>query len=349
MAASYPLTVPGPGPNVAAMGNRGAQSIPHESISFARRLPKPIVFVMAGGGAHGCVQWGLLQAIYETDIRPDALIGTSAGALTSAIVAEDPIAATHRLAYVWSQLDLDVLVGDSWLSMITAATRSKTSLVESTAEREALETILAARHFDELALPMAAVATDLATGAATALDEGALIPALLASSAIPGVLPPVEISGRRYIDGLASANLPARLAVERGAGSIVIFDTGSRAAAPVSTSATKVVARVNTILGASQRRSQLSAAAQQVPVVLLPTPSSMGPALDFRRTMRAASESYELARSFVHDLSNVGGRGKLTAGLYARPADLDLDPEVAKYENPIAVPTTAKSRDEDTS
>ncbi len=82
---------------------------------------------------------------------------------------------------------------------------------------------------------------EIATGKATALDSGDLIPALLASSAIPGILPPVTIGGRQYIDGLASANLPARLAVERGAGSIVVLDTGSRKQGPVSKSPTKVV------------------------------------------------------------------------------------------------------------
>jgi NTE family protein len=82
------------------------------------------------------------------------------------------------------------------------------SLAENTAEEATLKSILVARDFSELKIPTAAVATDLATGKATAFDSGPLIPALLASSAIPGMLPPVTINGRRYIDGLASANLP---------------------------------------------------------------------------------------------------------------------------------------------
>ncbi len=323
MADRIRVPGPGPGPGTDGIGIT-------KPLQLAHLLPKPVVFVMAGGGAHGCVQWGLLQALYETDIRPDALIGTSAGALTCAVVAEDPISAISRLTYVWSQLDLDVLVGDSWLAMITAATKRKDSIADSAAERDAIEAILAARDFSDLALPMAAVATDLATGEATAFDAGPLVPALLASSAIPGVLPPVTIDGRRYVDGLASANLPAKLAVDRGAGSIIVLGTGSRTRGPAATSAPKVVARVNAILNASQRQGQLISAAGEVPVLLLPTPTNMGAALDFRETLSAASASYELGRNFLFDLPQIAGKRKLTRGIYSRTEDIGGDVELEK-------------------
>src|SRR4051812_34512837 len=102
--ASAQLVVPPPRP--IAVRRRS------DLLRLTSRLPSPIHYVLAGGGAHGCVQWGSLQALAETDLRPDALIGSSAGALTGAIVAEDPVAAVHRLAYVWSQLDLQALLGD---------------------------------------------------------------------------------------------------------------------------------------------------------------------------------------------------------------------------------------------
>ncbi len=304
-------------------------SRPREPMSLIHRLPRPICYVMAGGGAHGCVQWGLLQALAETDIAPDSLVGTSAGSLTCSILGEDPLSALSRLSYVWSQLDLEVLVGDSWLAMLTAATKRSRSLAENSSEKETLEQILVARDFSELRVPTAAVATDLATGKATALDSGELIPALLASSAIPGMLPPVTIRGRQYVDGLASANLPARIAVERGAKSIIIFDTGSRAPTPISTSPTKVVARVNSILNSAQRRAQLAYASSRVPVLALPTPQNLGAALDFRGTMSAASTAYEMGRQFLFDLSRETSRAKLRPGLYARGARYDADPELS--------------------
>nr|MCH9814863.1 patatin-like phospholipase family protein [Actinomycetes bacterium] len=59
------------------------------ALELAHRLPKPIFFALAGGGSHGAVQWGSLQALAETDITPDALVGSSAGALTGSVIAED--------------------------------------------------------------------------------------------------------------------------------------------------------------------------------------------------------------------------------------------------------------------
>lgn len=319
-----------------------ADLTPREPMKLAHHLPHPVAYVMAGGGAHGSVQWGLLQALAETDISPDVLIGTSAGSLTCSILGEDPLSALSRLSYVWSQLDIEVLVGDSWMAMLSAARKKSESLAENASERAMLEDVLVARDFSELRIPTAAVATDLATGKATAFDSGPLIPALLASSAIPGMLPPVTINGRRYVDGLASANLPARLAVERGAKSIVVLDTGSREPAPISTSATKVVARVNNILNARQRRAQLAYSSSHVPVLVLPTPQNLGAALDFRGTMTAASSAYELARQFLFDVTAMSGRSKFSPGLYARPGPYVTDPDLSQFLVGVE-PTAAQS------
>lgn len=304
-------------------------------LAIAKLLASPVTFALAGGGAHGCVQWGLLQSLAETDIRADALIGTSAGALTGAIMAEDAVAGLTRLTYVWSQLDLQDVIGDDWLSIVRSATSGDTALVDSAAEAEALESILAARSFAELDVPFAAVATDLATGRAVAHDEGELIPALLASSAIPGVLPPVSIEGRDYIDGLASANLPAKLAVHRGAGTVVVLGTGSRTVpADVSSSAAKVASRVNTILGDAQRRAQLCTAGRLVAVLVLPTPADLGRAMDFSGTIKAAAKAYELGRDYLADLAQQYGK-TLEPGLYARPSEVAMDPEALELLRPV--------------
>lgn len=320
-----------PGPRSAA-----TSTLP-SPLRLARLLPSPTFFVLAGGGAHGAVQWGSLQALAETDVSPDQLIGTSAGALTAAVFAEDPISATTRLAYVWGQVRLDVLLGDSWMSMLKAATRRRRSLADNSAELAAIEAIMHARDFAELRLPMAAVATDLATGAPVAFDNGDLTSALLASSAIPGVLPPVLRNGAYYVDGLASANLPARLAVDRGANSIIILDTGSRAPTPVGTTPAKVVPRVNRILNAAQRRAQVLYACAHVPTVVLPTPTNLGPALDFRDTQRAGARAYELGRDFLADLAHATRRRRsaLKPGLYARPDSWATDSELAPHLTPV--------------
>ena len=91
---------------------------------LARLLPKPVHFVMAGGGSHGAVQWGALQALDQTDLCPDAIIGTSAGALTGSILAEDLASGVHRIAYVWGQINMSFLVGEKWLTRGITQVRS---------------------------------------------------------------------------------------------------------------------------------------------------------------------------------------------------------------------------------
>lgn len=322
------LNIPAPG---IARGNR-----PFSLLGLNARLPRPLSFVMAGGGAHGSVQWGALQAMAETDVRPDLLVGTSVGAMTAAVYAEDPVSAATRLGYIWNQLDVSHLVGDSWVALLTAATKRQRSLADSSAAREAIAQAVTARDFTQLRLPMAAVATDLATGEAVALDSGPLLDALMASSAIPGLMPPVTIADRMLVDGLASANLPASIAVDRGAKAVIVFDTGARADAAPARSPVKLVSRINAILNANQRRAQLAYAASRVPVILLPTPGDLSGALDFRSATSHAAETYQIVRQFLTDLSAQQDHHRLRPGLYARDDDpLATDLDLASRHVPI--------------
>lgn len=305
-------------------------------VPLARLLPKPVFYVLAGGGAHGAVQWGALQALAQTDLAPDFIMGTSAGALSGSIYAEDPQSGVARLAYVWAQMSMSYLVGDKWWSKGITQVRSR-SLVGNTIEEATLNSILQTDKIEDLAIPFAAVATDLASGRPHVFDSGPLVPALLASSAIPGVLPPVEIDGRPFCDGLASANLPAVPAVQRGAGSIVVLDTGARAAGEVATTPTRVLSRVGGIMAASQRRRQLRDAAARVPVLLLPTPNDLGGSLEFGDTMRSAAATYRMTRSFLTDLClQQSRRRKLPVGLYARPDDHGLSEDLQPLLKPVS-------------
>jgi NTE family protein len=296
-------------------------------------LPKPVYYVLAGGGAHGSVQWGALQALAQTDLAADFIMGTSAGALSGSILAEDPESGVARLAYVWAQLDMSYLVGDKWWSKGITQVRSR-SLVGNTIEAATLNSILHTDKIEDLHVPFAAVATDLASGRPHVFDKGPLVPALLASSAIPGVLPPVEIEGRPYCDGLASANLPAVPAVRHGAASIVVLDTGARQAGETAKTPARVLSRVGGIMAASQRRRQLREAATRVPVLLLPTPNDLAGSLEFSDTMRSAAVTYSMTRAFLADLS-LQYKRRLPVGLYARPDDHGLSDDLQPLLKPV--------------
>ncbi len=303
-------------------------------LPLADLLPRPVYYAMAGGGSHGAVQWGLLQALSETDLTPDALIGTSAGALSGVIYAEDPLSGLNRLAYIWGQLDAGHIMSENWWTRLTNA--RQIALLDNRTEYETLQDLLTATTFADLALPFSTVATDVATGQTVVIDSGPLIPALLASSAIPGALPPVEIDGRLLFDGLASANLPALPAVRRGAGSVVVLDTGGRDPGEVNATARRVMSRLSAILATAQRRDQLRDAAAEVPVVLLPTPGGLAGNLDFRHTMQSAATAYESSRAFLARLITEFD-GPLAPGLYADPDHRGVGDALGDIIRPVAI------------
>ena len=70
-------------------------------LALAARLPRPTAFVLGGGGSWGALQLGMLQALAETDLTPDLVVGTSVGSLNGAVLADDPTLAVERLEDLW--------------------------------------------------------------------------------------------------------------------------------------------------------------------------------------------------------------------------------------------------------
>ena len=169
--------------------------------------------------------------------------------------------------------------------------------------------------FADLALPFAAVTTDIATARPHVLRDGLLLPALLASSAIPGIFPPVELGSQRLYDGGLVANVPMRQAVAMGARSLVVLDCNFPGSIPeVSGSIAEVVFYTVLVTIRSQAVLEAPLVAADVPVVYLhgPEPLRVSP-LDFRQTGTLIETAYEAARAFLDKLHISG------PGLYGSP------------------------------
>jgi NTE family protein len=78
---------------------------------------------------------------------------------------------------------------------------------------------------EDAQVPLGIVGADLETGAERVFTSGAVLPALLASTALPGIYPPVVIDGRQYIDGGVANNVPVAPALAMGAGTVYVLDT----------------------------------------------------------------------------------------------------------------------------
>lgn len=181
---------------------------------------EPLALVLGGGGSKGALQVGLYRALVELDLVPDLVVGASVGAINGAFIAAG--LGPRALAEGWSRLSRGDLFGFNWSVLRRGLGAS--SLFTGRRLREFLEDHLPVRRFDELSIPLHVVTTHLSLGAACRISDGDLIEALLASTSIPGLLPPVELhDGVSHVDGSLGDNLPIRAARELGAGPVIAF------------------------------------------------------------------------------------------------------------------------------
>jgi NTE family protein len=168
----------------------------------------------------------MLRAVLEAGIEPDFLVGTSAGALNAAFLGMGITPErVNDLAGIWGALRTrDVFRGLGLWSSLRALIGWGT-LASPAGLQDIIDRHTAATH-EELLIPTAVVASDLATGSAVAFQSGDLRRHILASAAIPGVFPPVTVDGRTFMDGGVSSHVPLLPARDLGARTMVVLDTG---------------------------------------------------------------------------------------------------------------------------
>lgn len=190
-------------------------------------VPARTAFVLGGGGHLGAHEVGMLRALLERDVVPDLVVGTSIGAINGAMVASDPSMRTvDRLTSLWASIaDRDILGGSLFSSMRQLA-RSGTHVYSNRSLRALLREALPVATIDELAVPFECVAASIERSTAVYFDSGPLLDAVLASSAVPGLLPPVEIDGEHYLDGGLVDSIPLGRAVALGATEVFVLQVG---------------------------------------------------------------------------------------------------------------------------
>ena len=184
-------------------------------------------FVLGGGGVLGAAEVGMLRALFEHGIRPDLVVGTSVGAINGALVAADPTpTAADRLRAVWAELASAGILTGSVLARVGTLVRTRTHLHPPEPLRDLLTKHLAVETFAELQVPFQCVAASIERAAEHWFTDGPLVPAVLASSAVPGLLPPVELDGEHYLDGGLVHSIPVGRAVALGTETIYVLHVG---------------------------------------------------------------------------------------------------------------------------
>jgi NTE family protein len=186
-----------------------------------------IGFVFGGGGLLGAAEAGMARALLEAGVVPDVVVGTSIGAINGVAIAADPTGAgAARLVELWGSLADEDVLGGSVFGRIGELIRTRTSLHSNEALRRLLTERLAVRRFDQLAVPFTCVAACIERAQEHWFTEGDLVDAVLASCALPGVLPAVEVGGEHFLDGGLVNSIPISRAVQLGADVVYVLHVG---------------------------------------------------------------------------------------------------------------------------
>ena len=228
-----------------------------------------MALVLSGGGNLGVVQIAFVEALLARGLLPDLIVGTSVGALNGALLAADPSPeAPQRLAEIWLGLQRRRLFHRNPLRIGRNVLGSRLSLYRDEFVRGLVREHLPAANFDDLAIPLSITATNLTRGGGRIFEHGPLLPPLLASTALPGLFPPVEIDGEWYVDGGVAAAIGLEAAIERGADTVLAIDLTSRGAAWRPRRLDDVVARSLQVLGERRHDAVLAQQSQRACTVI---------------------------------------------------------------------------------
>lgn len=295
-------------------------------------------FVLSGGGARGALQVGMLRALFEHGERPDVIVGTSIGAWNGAWLAKNPtLDQVVGLESIWRGLTTGkVLLGRepygapspravSGVLMLTAARRVAQGLPSLYSDAGGLNLsaqLYGDTTFEQLAIPLRVIAANLSHGGRAVFARGPVAPPVLASSAIPGIFPPVRVGESVYVDGGALENVSLDVAVALGARRLFVLDVGYDTSSevhalwssePLTSGDAKaranganggghalaaVLERTAQVMSRYHLEAALQALAPGIEVHLI-RPNSAGGVLDFNRSTEWMAHGYEYTRGYL--------------------------------------------------
>ncbi|WP_101522956.1 patatin-like phospholipase family protein [Nocardioides houyundeii] len=185
-------------------------------------------FVLGGGGVLGAAEVGMLRALLEHGVRPDLVLGTSIGAINGALVAQDPTpGVVDRLTALWvSAAQTRDVYGDRPLRSVRRALSTGTHVYSSRPLKQRLVDELGETTFADLPVRFQVCAASIERAAEHWFDAGPVVDAVVASAAVPGLLPPAKVGDEHYLDGGIVNSVPLGRAVALGASKIYVLQVG---------------------------------------------------------------------------------------------------------------------------
>ena len=205
-----------------------------------------IALVLGGGAVRGFAHVGVIKLLDIMDIKPDLIVGTSAGSVVGALYAAGYDG--FRLQELAWELDKNTLTDWSPFGK---------GLIRGQALEDYINHAVENRTIERLRRPFACVATRLSDGQAMLFKSGNVGRAVRASSSVPGVFEPVVIDGQEYVDGGLVSPVPVRTARELGADFVIAVDVASTPLRESHDSKLDIMLKSYTIMGQSIRAAEL--------------------------------------------------------------------------------------------
>jgi NTE family protein len=279
-------------------------------------------FVLAGGGNRGAVQVGMLRALSERGITPDLLVGTSIGAINAAAFAGAPtIEGVYLAGDLWRRIVTEDVFPRGRFDGTWRFLQRREAVYPIDGLRKVVRGCLRFDRLEDSPIPLVVVATRLEDGAEEWLTEGPALEAVLASAALPGLYPPVELSGSHYFDGGVVDNVPLSVALSAGARQVFVLLCGPvDISVPIFTRPYEAMFAAFSVALTGRLKRDLAAVGPDLDVVVfegLRTGGRVEPG-DFSKTEEWIDQGYQTARDVLDGYDEVlQVRGGGTHGLGA--------------------------------
>jgi NTE family protein len=274
-------------------------------------------FVLSGGASLGAVEAGMARALAHAGVRPDVLFGTSVGAVNCAFLAGHPGPdGADLLADTWRTLRRDEVFPIEPRKALLGVLGRRDHIVSNVSLQGLIERHLTFERLEDAPIPLHVVATDVVTGGDRLFSSGDAAKAVLASAAIPGVFPPVEIDGKRYMDGGVTANTPIAHAVASGVDVVYVLPTGHACATnQAPRGALGMMLQAITVMIGRQLVIDIERFRSRVELRVVPTlcPLDVMP-IDFSHTDELLERAYDSTRTWIAAGEPAEAQAHLLAG-----------------------------------
>ena len=249
-----------------------APAVPQLPVATAKK-PVKLGLALGGGAARGFAHVGVIAVLEEAGLRPQLVVGTSAGSLVAAMYASGKSSAQLQQ----TALNLEEVAITDWMLPLVGR-----GMFRGDALARYVNDLVAGRLIENMAMPLGIVATDLHSGQAVLFQRGDTGTAVRASSAVPAVFVPVKIGTREYVDGGLVAPVPVKFARQMGADVVLAVDISAPPEGNAADGTLQILLQTFAIMGKTINQYEL----QGADVVVRPSAQGLK-STDFSARQRA--------------------------------------------------------------